>query len=71
MGARLALVESDYPGWEITYTYDGPEWKAVLRRRVTEQMRNLGIVEEIIEADPIDLVAALASQVRRLALVRT
>lgn len=65
---RLVL-ESTYPGWAITYTITptGEErWQAIPHREVTEQMRQQGILEQIVQHDAISLTVALSSQARML-----
>ncbi|MEV0316676.1 hypothetical protein [Nonomuraea fuscirosea] len=71
---QYATLQSDYPGWTITYGIAADsgkeEWRAILRREVTEQMRKAGILRELVEDDAISLTSALSAQARKISCLQ-
>jgi hypothetical protein len=70
---QLTLLESEYPGWDITYSTDEAghdRWQATLRRELTKPMRHLGVVETVEQDSAIGLASALSGQSAKLAQIR-
>ncbi|MER7500423.1 hypothetical protein AB0L05_16115 [Nonomuraea pusilla] len=62
---QLDAVRITFPGWEIDrfVSDDGVTWTARLRRDISPQMREAGVLPVVERPDAPSLVSALSAQV--------